>query len=133
MSEGKWTASTDEEYWTDIEEWDSKDDAIEAAPDYLELDPGETFYVGQKRAPVIHIPAAADIIDHILDHEDFGVECAEDSFMCTKEQRDELTADLKKTFTDWMNRHGLTPSFFLIQNATKHICPANPVPETTDR
>lgn len=121
-SEGKWTVSTDEENWPALDGWETREQAIAEGPEELGVEPGECFFVGQMRAPSISVPDADDFIDHILCQDDFCLECAEGSFDCTKEQRKELTNLLEKTFFEWMDRHGLRPRHFMIENSEKLIC-----------
>ncbi|WP_437224962.1 hypothetical protein SH661x_001932 [Planctomicrobium sp. SH661] len=126
MTHGKWTASTDEENWDGEGEWDSEADAIAGGPESLELSPGDTYYVGQTRAPTISVPDADDILEHITCQDDFSLDCAEGAFSCSKEVAAELTDAIQKTFDDWMARHKLEPTFYLIDNYSKHVAPGIP-------
>ena len=108
MTPGKWTVSTNEESWPCDEEFDTKDLAIAAAADVLDLEPGGTFYVGRARKPEPHELDAEHIIPTWLED-------------VTQEQEDELSLALNKVWLEWIKKHGLEPPWFVIGEVeTRH-------------
>lgn len=86
----------------------------EAAHECFECDDdAETCHVGRcvTPDPVDYLDAEI-LIDNIQCQDDFAGEWAENWPGEAKEQRDELTAEFKKVFAAWLDRHNLRPRFF---------------------
>lgn len=59
---------------------------------------------------------ACQLIEHVQCQEDYSGEWAEDWPGSTKEQENELTAELRKVFAAWIKKHALQPSHFTVMN-----------------
>lgn len=59
---------------------------------------------------------ASHFLDSIQLSDDYLGEWAEDWPKCTQEQEDELTRMLRRTFGQWLYKHGLRPTFFNVKN-----------------
>jgi len=59
------------------------------------------------------------VIDEVINAEELSMPAFDDWPLATKEQLDELTADLRKVFSDWLDRHNLRDGFFLVENVSK--------------
>lgn len=60
-------------------------------------------------------------IDHVSEQDDYGGEWAEDWFCCSKDQRLELEAEVRKAMAAWLDKHGLRPKFWMVNKATKYV------------
>lgn len=108
---GKWGWTRDEESYHGF--FDSPE---EAAADGLGAKAG-IITVGQYReptAPEDYIDADL-IIEHVTCQDEYCIECAEEALHCSKEQEDELTAALRATFAQWLDKHKLRPTFGIVE------------------
>jgi hypothetical protein len=79
------------------------------------------FWTGENRPPDVMFGIdGQDVIEQICQLEDFYIEQAEDWPEASKEQVDELTEGLRKTFKAWMEKHNLTPKFWLVEDVQMH-------------
>ena len=108
----KYAYSYDEEIYHGS--FDTKEQAI------AELD-GRGGWVGE-----CHDPSppeswwnAEDWIEHVLCQDEYSGEWAEYTLATTKEQREELEAEVRKLMAAWLDRHDLRPNFFNVQNAER--------------
>lgn len=114
---GKWAISTDQERYSG--EYDSKEDAISEARTY-----SNTCWVGQCVAPTppedlfTGYSVERWIEVSVLDHDDYSGEWAEGAVAATKEQRDELAAEIRPLIAAWLDRHQLRPMHFIIDHIT---------------
>ena len=110
---GKWGYSTNEEWYTGS--FDTREDAIAEGREYG----SSRFWVGQfvdPPTPESYIDAE-DIIEKVLCQDEYCLECADGCLSCTREQQDELTTAIRKTFGEWLDKHDLRPTFGLVENA----------------
>lgn len=117
----KWTYELySEEFWTSGEDFSTKEEAIDAGKEaalYNDLDPVESFYVGQIKdfIPTINVWR---IIDELM--EDASEQCGEasDSFLenITKEQRNRLSELLDEALNKWLDETNNHPNFYGIDN-----------------
>lgn len=108
---GKWGYSHDEEqYYGDFE---TREEAIEEARSV------EAGYVGQYSDPTPpeEFIDAEDLLEKVLCQDEYSGGFAEDTLDCTREQRDELTVEIRRAFAAWMDRHDLRPNFGWIEHA----------------
>ena len=99
----------------------TREAAIEAAR--AEVGSGQSrFWTGRNRAPEINLYclSAETVIEDIVNQEDFQIDAADNWPNATKEQQDELTGMLQRTFRDWMARHGLAPTYWLVEDVQEH-------------
>ena len=114
----KWAWTVDEEHYDGP--FDTWEEAAQEAGT-----PGETVLVGQCRAPgTVEYIDAALLIDRILEHDDYGMDCAEHSLSYSQTQLDELTTTIRAAFTAWMDKHGLRPNFFVVDSSKTVEVPA---------
>jgi hypothetical protein len=111
---GKWGYSTNEEWYTGF--FDSREEAIAEARSAGE---DGRLWVGQFRAPIAPEDCvdAEMLIEAVLCQDDYCGDWAEDALDCSPAQRDELTADIRRVFGAWVDRHGLRPKFCVVGDA----------------
>lgn len=105
--------SFDEENYTG--DFDSPDEAAEEA--FASGDYRESVFIATI-VPVngtdwIH---ASDFLGDIMLSDDYLTDRAEHWPDCTPEQESELTQMLRRTFGEWLDKHGLRPTFFNVKN-----------------
>jgi len=105
---GKWGISRDGDHYHVAGE--TRDKALE------EADVGD--YVGRFRDPIqpedtLH---ARDILDNVLCQDDYCGDWAEGCLDPTLADLEELETAMSKVFGDWIDRHGLRPTFGIIDN-----------------
>lgn len=66
---------------------------------------------------------AEDWLEHVSCHEEYSGEWAEDWDQSTREQREELEREVRGVMAAWLDRHGLRPRFWNIENPYKLRCP----------
>ncbi len=110
--EGKWGYSRDGEMYSGA--FGSKEEAVCAAQK------NESSYVGQYHAPSApeDYIDADDLIEKVLCQDEYCGDWADGCLDANPEQKQELTAAVRKVFADWMDRHGLRPAFGMIDEAT---------------
>lgn len=59
------------------------------------------------------------LIEHVQVQDDYDAEWAESWPRATNEHRAELTQAVRKVFADWLDRHGLRPRFWTVENVTR--------------
>jgi len=108
----------------DAAEYDSREDAIQAARD--EEQPEGPIYTARCRPPVVDL-SGIDVVEHLYAwrEEDFGLEEAEEwpAQFATGAQRDELAAMLADAFKAWAEKHGFTPQWWIAEDVQKHDVP----------
>lgn len=122
-----WTFSVTEEDWSHFGGHASADDAASHAVDELELQPGDTFYVGFA-SPINYADLAdsingSTIIESLQGaaYDMWNYEDALDSV--STEQEEELEAAFRKAFTDWVAKHKFSSGHYTIDNVKKHMVP----------
>lgn len=106
-------------------DWPTKAEAIAAAPEELELKPGDSFRVGQYAEFEPREIDADSIFDEMgCDAEDRVGEASECWLAnVPKEQADILTERLTKVFRDWMKETGNEPEFLSVVDVEECIVP----------
>lgn len=123
---GKWTASTSEEAWDGLHEFDTRDEAIAFAISELG---GTRVYVGQVHEITAEQMANAAVdaetvlerVDEWL-YEQVGDEC-NNTLTHTKEQRDDLDRRLKAEVRIWMKANMIAAPCWRIDHVTSHVVP----------
>lgn len=111
---GKWGYSHDGETFSG--DFDFPEDAEAVGRDQR----GRRFCIGQYSAidpPESYLDASL-LIEHVLCQDQFNMECSLDSIEATDQQTEELTAAVQKLFGQWLDRHGLRPTFLLVDPST---------------
>jgi len=74
--------------------------------------------VGEKRAPISPEDSISgdDLIEMVEGQDDYSLEVACDWPGNTKEQAAELTSMLRQTFGEWLDKHDLRPTHFIVEN-----------------
>lgn len=90
----------------------------EAIAEGRSLYAGSHFFVGQCERPTSpeEYFEAGDWLETVSCQFEYCGEHAEDWDMSSKEQREELNAEVRKVMSDWLTRHSLRPSFWNIVN-----------------
>jgi hypothetical protein len=126
-SSAGWTFAATEEGWHHFGRHASADDAASHAVVELELQPGDTFYVGFA-VPINYADLADSIhgltmIENLQEaaYDKWGYEEALDEV--STEQGEELEAAFRKVFTDWVEKHKLNPNYYSIESMQKRTVP----------
>ena len=108
-------------YSTDQERYYGDFDTPEAAAregSYETTDDGtDTIYVGTNIPPPCpegYVDADL-LIEHVQNQDPYSHEWAEHWPQASKEQRDELTAAVRRTFAEWLEKHTLRPAFYTVE------------------
>jgi len=113
---GKWG------YTHDGERYHGHYGTAEEAAEAGALEQNECLTVGQYRAPeVLGYIDGQDLIEQILNSEDYSLDCADGSFDCTREQEAELTEAIREAFAKWLDRHDLWPKFGLVEETREIV------------
>lgn len=75
-------------------------------------------FVGQYRAPHIHMLDADHVLDHIACQDDFCGDYAE-GITETKAQMQELDDAMHAVLFHWLDKHDLWPQFCIVENAIR--------------
>lgn len=81
-----------------------------------------TFLIGVM-APVSQpesLWSAEDWLDHVGVQDDYNSEWADGWDMSTKEQREELEAEIRPILAKWLDKHDLRPNIFTMTNVVKY-------------
>lgn len=111
--------NTEYAYSTDEENYYGRyripDEAV--AVGFSEEEDLEICWVAEVVEPEAAVYLDAEILlDHIREQEEYSLECADDAWGCTEEQRDDLTKMLRECFDAWAEKHSLKPGFFTVKN-----------------
>lgn len=122
--------SSNEESFSDGP-YESREDAIAAAPGELDLEEGQRFWTCEAEWETNTFPPDAEwIIDTARDNAGDGApECAEDWLDVTKEQIADLDAMLETTWNAWLDKRNLRPRWFQAKDTQQHVCPEREVEE----
>lgn len=110
---GKWAISTNEENYHGT--FDTVEEAIEEGKQY-----GGVFWVGQCVSPT----QPEELFDgwsieswlenSVFEHDDYAGEWAEGAVASSKEQREELAAEIRPLIAAWLDRYKLRPTHWNI-------------------
>jgi hypothetical protein len=92
--------------------------AEEAAANGLNDDDRDSVWVGEcvpPPQPETFLDAAY-ILEHVQCQDYYSGEYGEDWPNASKDQEAELTEALQAAFAAWLDRHGLRPEFFMVEN-----------------
>lgn len=110
---GKFAYSHNEEHYYGA--FDSFDEAKREA-----LDVYESAWVGECRKPdVLGAIDGERLIDDILCQDDFSIDAAGEGLSATRDQMIELDDMLRETFRQWLDKHDLWPTFYVVENAKR--------------
>jgi len=116
----KWVTSTDEEYWSPSEYYDTKEEAIKRAAADLDLSDGDTFLIGKTSRANVENAGARDIIEIIIERtledilpdigENWAASVLNDVNLCksVQEKLNEISALIEQE---------KPPGFFIVRNA----------------
>jgi len=104
---GKWGYSHDGEGYYGA--FDTKEEAVAEAG-------FKDAFVGQFRAPIMpwECVQADDLFDRVWNHDDYSLECADESLKCTREQEKDLEKRIATVFKAWCEEYDLVPKFGII-------------------
>lgn len=107
--EGKWAISGDSENYGSTT-FATRDEAVAEG---MAIYP-DGFYLGRIVAPTQPEDrwSADDWLEHVSVQDDYSGEHAEDWDISTEEQREELETEVRKVMAAWLDRHGLRPDFW---------------------
>ena len=115
--------TNDEEHWS-TGPYDTREEAIAAGPAEFDLKPGQKLWTGADCGVVdTYGPYSDRVIEDAQERAfDENGDCAEmwlDGV--TAEQHDELDKALDEVWEAWLDKHGLRPKWFLIDNIEEHV------------
>lgn len=121
------------EFWISMSEesftngpYDTREEAIAAAPDELDLEPDDSFWtceaVWEQRT---FCPPADWFLERALDQDFEAPEDACSDWLddVTTEQTEELQELLDATWTAWLDKHNLRPKWFTAKDVQEHVVP----------
>lgn len=114
---GKYAISSDEAQFEGS--YDTLQEALdEAAVGYAYT----IFWVGVMRSPVQPETYwdAEDWLEHVSVQDEYGSDWAEGWDASTKEQREELEAEICPILAKWLDKYELRPCFFTVTNVVKY-------------
>ena len=119
---GKWLASDHDEYgWDSSASWDTKEQAIAGGPGELDLEPGQSYFVGRCDKPDVS-PCAARLIEMMTEADDASEDWAE--FWLTdvsKSERDDFQAKIDAAIEAWFAAHPKhAPKWFVVTHSSEH-------------
>ena len=128
---GKWCASTDEEHWSDGEEFDTREAALAYAIECLavenNIEDGDRVYTGQIRAVDLDSLAASgtqawSVIESMecWMHDNVGDEL-DYEMSVSKEAEADLDARLDATVRQWMDAHDIKPNCWHIDGVKSEV------------
>lgn len=97
--------------------FDSREDAIAEA--ITDCECGKEVWTGEIETPIPenHVEARY-VLEQVACQDDFSGEWADDWPESNMEQEKELTEALRKTFSEWLDKHDLRPRFYNIAPGT---------------
>jgi hypothetical protein len=112
----------DEERWS-VGPYATREEAIAAGPVEFDLKPGAKFWTGAESGTVDTFGPYADRViedaqERAYDEHDDGADTWLD--VVTAEQHDELEKALEEVWEAWLDKHGLRPTWFEIDNIEEH-------------
>ena len=119
-----WISDTEESFSSGP--FDTRGEAVAAAPDELGLDPGQTFFSCEAQWETETFGPFADrVIEMAQDMAgDEAPECAEDWLNdISKEAVQDLDDALSAAWEAWLDKHDLRPKWFTAQDVQEHRAP----------
>jgi hypothetical protein len=112
MKSGHWGTSYNQEIFTG--DYATRDEAVEAAQEYLME--GLCVWIGQYRkpAPPENFLDAFSLIEHIQMQDDYNMDVAESWPDAREEEMDDLSQQLRMTFAQWLDSYGLRPTHYVV-------------------
>lgn len=114
---GKYATSTNEEDFSG--EYDTLQEALdEAAVGYAYT----TFWVGVMANPTQpeEFWSAEDWLEHVSVQDSYNTEWSDGWDTSTKEQREELEAEIRPILAKWLDKYKLRPDFFTVTDVVKY-------------
>ena len=95
-------------------------DAINAA--LKATSDGDVFWIGETRDPIPPEDwwCAADWLDHVSVQDDYDLDCASGWDLSSEKQRQELESLIRPILRDWIDRHGLNPTHYCVDDAARY-------------
>lgn len=101
-------------------EFERQSDAIGAA--LKETKDGELFWIAENRIPIQPEDwwCAEDWLEHVSVQDDYAGDLASSWDMSSEKQRQELEELIRSVLRDWLDRHGLRPTHYCVDDATRY-------------
>lgn len=87
----------------------------------------DSAYVGENVAPTQpeDFWRAYDWLEHVSCQDEYSMDAAEGWDDSTKEQLSELETEVRKVMAAWLDRHGLRPKFWIVENVKRYPLETN--------
>ena len=126
---GSWVAVSDEEHYNPANEYDTREEAIAAAVEDLDLEPGALFWTGRVlygdlKGDLKHLFDGSRVIEDA--QEQLYSAIVDSSEFCddaTAEQQEELETELLETFMKWLDKHGRAKGYWTLEEMDSHLVP----------
>ena len=122
MQTDAWSISKDGELYRG--RYSTKDEAIAEA---MGVHGYKSFYVGRCVPPVQPEQHwnAEDWLEHVSCQDEYSCEWADDWDESTRKLREELEVEVRAVMAAWLDRHGLRPKFWMIEDAEEYTVGLN--------
>lgn len=110
------SVSTDEEVYHG--QYESIEEAIEDSAKHHEV-----FFVGEcvRPDPPENFWYASDWLEHVSCQDEYAGDYADNWDGSSKEQIEELEAEVRDVMAKWLDRHDLRPKFWLVTDAVRYV------------
>lgn len=130
MSGEVWLSSTDEERWSNYEEYATRADAIKDAPAALGLESGQRFWTGVKKPTssdgLVTPGMATDFSERLSENvcQDVEPDFCEDWFKLTTADSKRLAVLLSEAVERFISEHPQhRPKWFAVKQVQEHVAP----------
>jgi hypothetical protein len=117
---GKWMVSDTEEYWNEIEFFDTPDEAVKYGREiYEDKDSDDVFFIGRVKPQGIMAHLLGEYVlesivsSHLDEHGEFAENYLRD---VKKEHTKILDQRLEEVLKNWAEEFGYQPNYFMVEN-----------------
>lgn len=122
MSERLWTYSFSDELWTGEEMLATREEAIHAGREVAKRDGCNWLYTGKRSEVEIPAPNGWHVIEDACENVFEQVGEVSEGWLCvSNEQEDDLSEMLLQAFNAWIDKHGLQPKFWRVDEIRKTL------------
>lgn len=84
---------------------------------------GDSFWIAESRQPIQpeDLWDAEDWLEHVSVQDDYGGDFGEGWDLSSKQQREELEAEVRSVMKSWLDRHELRPTHYCVDESVKYL------------